>query len=756
MNLHNETFLTDLLNQFQDWFKDEQKMQTASMGLKNYPYSHLFSPIQINHLTIKNRIVMGPMGNISMAEEMGRPSNKMIQYFTDRARGGVGLITSGLIPISQMIDPTVTELGDRSYFPRIDRSRTVFSGWRELAESVHAFGSRFFIQLTPGLGRVGSPETLLNKYKLPVSASWNPNFYLPNIPCRPLTDSECRRIIKAAGQASADAKSLTIDGVYLHGHEGYLLEQMTNPAFNRRKLGRYADWQRFGIELIQEIRRRVGPNYPIMYRIDLSLALNASYGEKMNQVSSLKLFKNERTIAQTLDYMCNLVNAGVDLFDVDLGSYDNWWLPHPPNSMPSGCYLAVSRLVKEYFTAQNIHSTAGLPVPIVAVGKLGYPDLAEQALRDGDCDMIMLARPLLADANWPNKAYAGKNVEITPCIGDQEACINEFVEGGHPQCSVNPRTGFEDIYPSELIPASRPRKVAVVGAGPAGILCSTVAARRGHQVTLFEQYDRIGGMLVPGSVPKIKYEVANYLTYLEHQVESCIAAGNLTLRTGTKISVDELKAAGFDVVVVGIGGNPVKLPVPGADAANVVQAIDLFRNPQIASQAQRVVVVGGGAVGCECAHFLASEYGKQVTIIEMLPAFMTGICTANRGHMIHELERMGVQMMNCTRLKSIQIGSVVISRNVSNTVPDPHITWTPLLPDNISNPLAKPIREELRDEALPADLVVMGAGLRPDNSFYQTCIQAQVAPEIRELGDAFQIGRVFEAIKAGFAVGKSI
>ena len=340
----------------------------------------------------------------------------------------------------------MTEPGNLSYFPRVDRSRTVFSGWRILAERVHAFGTHFFIQLTPGLGRVGSPQVLLTKYKLPVSASWNPNFYMPAIPCRPLRDAECRHIIKAAGQAAADAKSLTIDGVYLHGHEGYLLEQMTNPAFNRRKLGRYANWQNFGLDLIREIRDRVGPDYPIMYRIDLSLAINATYAEQMEQNSSLRKFSSERTSQQTLDYMQNLVKSGVDLFDVDLGCYDNWWLPHPPNSMPSGCYLEVSKLVKEYFKKNNIRSNKGLAVPVVAVGKLGYPDLAEKALRENNCDMIMLARPLLADPEWPIKAYKGETEKIRPCIADQEACLNEFLEGGHPQCAVNPRTGFEDIY----------------------------------------------------------------------------------------------------------------------------------------------------------------------------------------------------------------------------------------------------------------------------------------------------------------------
>ncbi|MBU1080796.1 MAG: enoate reductase, partial [Spirochaetes bacterium] len=424
------------------WYEKPGCLAAGKMTKDLYPYTSMFSPIKVNRLSIKNRLVMAPMGNISMAEESGRPNTKMIEYFTARARGGVGLITSGLVPVSHGVDPTVTELGSLSYFPRIDRSRTVFAGWRDIAERCHAHGARFFIQLTPGLGRVGSPECLLNKTKLPVSASWNPNFYMPALPCRPLTDAQARRIIKNAGQAAADSKAATIDGVYLHGHEGYLLEQMTNPAFNRRKLGAFADWKAFGVKMVEEIRRRTGPDFPIMYRIDLSLALNDTYGKRMDAVASLKKFKNERTPEQTLAYMEALVKSGVDLFDVDLGCYDNWWLPHPPSSMGPGCYLEVSKIVKEHFAAKKILSNAGLPVPVVAVGKLGYPDLSERALRSGDCDMVMLGRPLLADPEWPNKAYSGRVEDIVPCIGDQEGCINEFVEGGHPQCAVNARTGF--------------------------------------------------------------------------------------------------------------------------------------------------------------------------------------------------------------------------------------------------------------------------------------------------------------------------
>lgn len=756
MTTINEDFVSNLLDHADDWFSDAESFQLARLGTRYFPFTHLFSPVQVNRLRIKNRIVMGPMGNLNMADEFGRPNDKMIQYFTERARGGVGLITTGLIPVSDAGDPTVTEEGGRTYFPRVSGSRTVFAGWRDLAENIHSYGAHIFIQLTPGLGRVGNPDSLLKKHRLPVSASWNPNFYVPGIPCRPLTDGECKHIIKDAGQASADAKAMNLDGVYLHGHEGYLLEQMTNPAFNRRVLSHFAKWPTFGLEMVREIRNRVGPEYPIMYRIDLSLALNATYGERMAQVSSLKKFRRERQVSETLQYMADLVKEGVDLFDVDMGCYENWWLPHPPNSMPSGVFLPVSRLVKQFFAESKIVSNAGLPVPVVAVGKLGYPDLAEKALRDEMCDMIMLARPLLADPEWANKAYAGRVAEICPCIGDQEACLNEIVEGGHVKCSVNPRTGLEDVIAEELMPATTSRKIGVVGAGPGGILAAITAAQRGHKLTLYEARERLGGWLVAGSVPKIKYEVSNYLAYLEGQVERCSKEHDLTVKLNTAVTSDSLKQENFDVLIICSGAKPVHPSVEGADLPLVVQAVDLFQHPEWAKNAGDVIVVGGGAVGCEAAYWLSTEYGKRVSIVEMLPSFMKGACTANRGHMIHGLERHGVKLFNCTRLKSIRAGEVTIARNVSSTVPDPFVTWTPLLPENIPNPLEKPIREEIVEQTLRADLVVLALGLRPDHSLFETCQAQHTAGEMFYIGDNFHIGNVFQAVHAGFRIGSTL
>ena len=321
---------------------------------------------------------------------------------------------------------------------------------------------------------------------------------------------------------------------------------------------------------------------------------------------------------------------------------------------------------------------------------------------------------------------------------------------------MNPRTGFEDIYERNLVPTSAPKKVAVIGAGPAGILCAITAAHRGHSVVLFEKSDRVGGMLVPGSVAKIKYEVKNYLTYLEHQVKVHQEKCDLAVELESEVTPESLKARDFDVVVVSVGGTAVTPRLPGVEQKSVIQAIDLFRNPDLAAKAQNVVVIGGGAVGCEAAQFLAAELGKKVTVVEMLPTIMPGVCTANRGHLIHELESLGVLLWNCTRLVSVEGNNVKLARNVSTSVPDPYVTWTPLLPENISNPFAKHVKEQIEEQTIQADLIVLAMGLRSDRDFYQSCVSAQAAREVIELGDAFQIGRVFEAVKSGFLVGNNL
>ena len=754
MNTNYEDKLKQLSADYADWWK--KGFEKPRMTKDLYPYDTMFSPIRVNTLTLKNRLVMAPMGNISMCDETGRPNAKMLKYFEERARGGTGLLTSGLIPVSFGIDKSLIELGDLSYFPRIDRSRTVFAAWRDLAGMTHAHGAHFFIQLTPGLGRVGNPQCLTNQMKLPRSASFNPNWYMKDVPCLRLSDHSLKKIIKNVGQGAADAKACNIDGVYLHGHEGYLLEQCTNPAFNRRVLGRYSNYEQFGIDMVKEIRRRVGARYPIMYRIDLSLALNATYKDRMNTTSPLKKFKNERTCEQTLTYMKHLVEAGVDMFDVDLGCYDNWWLPHPPSSMPSGCFLDIAEIVKKYFAENNIKANSGLPVPVVAVGKLGYTDLAEKALRDGKCDMIMLGRPLLADPDWPQKAYEGRVEDIRPCIGCQEGCLNEFVEGGHPQCAVCPRTAFEEEYSREIPVSEIVKKVAVIGGGPAGIVAADTLVKRGHQVDLYEKGE-LGGNLIPASKAEIKYEVKNYLDYLKHVVEVLEREDSFHL-IKEEATAQGLKEKGYDVIVTATGSKQMRPPVEGINGENVVSAVDVLVKPELVKDAKKVVVIGGGVVGAETAYMLRWELDKDVKVVEMDKYIMNHACTANRGHIIHYLEEGGVELLNCTKLKKVEADGVVVEQNTHKNVPDPYLTWSPILPENVENPLdaLRPLKNVPVERKIEADLVIVAAGVKSLNELYFECVKEHAAPEVYNIGDSLKGARVFEAVRASYRKCRSI
>jgi 2-enoate reductase len=749
-----EKKISDLLASYGKW--RENGFNLPKMDSKLYPYTSMFSPITINKLKIKNRVIMAPMGNISMAEETGRPNEMMLKYFEARAKGGVGLITTGLIPVSFGIDKSLIELGDLSYFPRIDRSRTVYSGRRDLAMLCHAQGAAVFVQLTPGLGRVGNPQCLVTQHKFPRSASFIPNRYMKEVPCLRLIDKSLDKIVKLIGQGAADAKASNLDGVYLHGHEGYLLEQLSNKAFNHRRFGKYADKERFGVEMVKEIRKRVGPDYPIMYRIDLTLALNATYKDRMKRQYPLKKFKKERSVQETLVYMKHLVEAGVDVFDVDMGCYDNRFLPHPPASMPVGCYLELSKIVKDYFRENKVSTNKGQEVPIVGVGKLGYPDIAEKALRDGKCDMVMLGRPLLADPYRVNKAYKGDVDKIIPCIGCQEGCLNEFVEGGHPQCAVNALTSFEFEYPNGVVKAEKSKSCLVIGGGPAGIEAARVLLERGHKVTLAEKNPYLGGQVVEASVAKIKYEMKSYLDFIRGEVEDMKKNPNFTLLLQKEVTPAFFRENMFDVIIVATGAKEYKPKISGIDSPNVYLAKDIFFHPELVKDKNNIVVAGGGMVGIECAYFLSSEYDKKVTVIEMDKYIMNHMCTANRGHLIHYLEENGSSLLNMTRLTKVDPDKLEVEMNVDKNKPDPYNIRSPILPENILNPLEKKVRDVRVKKTIKCDCLIVALGSHSEDSLYDYLVANNAAQEIYRIGDAIKPRRVWEAVVSGFRKGNAI
>lgn len=720
-------------------------------------YNRLFESGNIGKVKLKNRIIMAPMGNINMADPIGRPLSKMIEYFKERAKGGTGLLITGLIPVSYGIDPTVSEDNDTTYFPRIDSSsRTRLAGWRDLTSAVHSYDSKIFIQLTAGLGRVGSPEPML-KGKLLKSASSNKNFYVPQLPHIPFTDHAIKKMVKSFGQCAVNAKVSGFDGVQLHGHEGYLMDQLTSAPWNRRIIGRYRKKFQFAIDVVREIKRRCGEDFPILYRVDLTQALESSYGRDIFN----KRFKGlERTVEEGLEFCKALYEAGVDAFDVDKGCYDNWFYPHPPAYFDDMPYVEeIAGRLKGFFEKENI------PAKVVAVGKLGKPEVAEKVLEKEYADFIMLGRPLLADAHWPQKVKEGRIKEIIHCMGDQEGCIQSFILGGHPCCALNPYTGFEDT--KKLIKAEKVKKVAIIGGGPGGCEAAKTAVLRGHEVTLFEKENKLGGQLLLGSKLKIKHDLARYIDNLQYQMDMLLEKG-LNVKYNTEVKAEELKDK-YDVIICSNGIKPFIPKIEGLEKIPYVDSREFLKQDmKLKDDIKKVTIVGGGVVGCEIAYALSKEKKLEVTVVEMLPVLMDGVVHANRSMLLwlmmgagsvsdkasDKLEKPVVSYVS-SKVYKFEEGKVYIKANKKRK--EPYTPWATLVPENIHNPFDKKLDEnDVEDIAVESDLVIFATGGKADDNLYYELLKKNAAKEIYSVGDSRQVGRAWEAITSANDVASFI
>lgn len=716
----------------------------------------LFEPINIGGCKIKNRLVMAPMGNINMADPIGRPLNKMIEYFGLRAKGGCGLLITGLVPVSYGIDHTVEEDNDTTYFPRIDgSSRTRMSGWRDLTSKVHAYDSKIFMQLTAGLGRVGSPESFL-KGKMLKSASINKNFYVPVVPHLPLTDRAIKKIVKSFGQCAVNAKACGFDGIHLHGHEGYLMDQLTSKPWNRRKFGRYSNLHQFAIDVVKEIKHRCGDDFPIIYRIDLTQGLRESYGDEIFK----KRFKNmERCIEDGLKLCKELAQAGVDAFDVDKGCYDNWFYPHPPAYFKDMIYVKeMAGVLKEYFKKENIDK------PVIAVGKMGKPEIAEKVLKNEYADMVMLGRPLLADPYWPDKVKQGKEDEINHCIGDQEGCVHSFIHGGHPCCTVNPYTGFEDVKKLEI--TNEPKNVAVIGAGPAGIEASKTLIDRNHKVTLFEAKSKIGGQFELNDEISIKHDVKRYLKNQRHIIEKYIDKG-LILKLNTKPDIKELEE-NFDVVILATGVKENIPKIKGVEKVKATTAREFLENKlQLPQNTKEILVVGGGAVGCEIAYTIAKENDVQVTIVEMQKYLMNNIVHSNRSMLLWLMSGMGsttdkvndrlnrkVKAYTSSRVVSFKEDEALLEVNKERI--NPYTPWETLIPENIHNPFEKKLNDKNTEEiSIKTDFVIFAMGAEENDDLYEK-LKNNKKLQVYNVGDSKKLASAWEAINDANEIARGI
>ncbi len=524
------------------------------------PFPHLFSPLDLGFCTLPNRVLMGSMH--TGLEDRSRDFPKLAAYFRERAEGGVGLMVSGGVSPNLVgwLKPFAAKL---SWPWEIHKHRIV-------TQAVHSAGSRICLQILHA-GRYGY-------HPLSVSAS---ALQAPINPFKPraLTSWGVERQIKAYVTCAQLAREAGYDGVEVMGSEGYLINQFLSARTNRREDawgGTPEKRMRFAVEIVRRIREAAGPDFIIIYRL-----------------SMLELVEGGSAWPEIVQQAQAIEAAGATIINTGIGWHEAR-VPTIATSVPRAAFAGVTAKLKPL-----------VGLPLVATNRINMPEVAEQILASGAADMVSMARPLLADAAWVNKARAGRRNEINTCIACNQACLDHAFENKTASCLVNPRACAE----TELVyrTTNAPKRIAVVGAGPAGMACAAVAAERGHRVTLFDSASQIGGQFnlarkIPG-----KEEFGETLRYFGNQ----LALHGAELRLGVRVDAAQLLAGDFDEIVLATGITPRQIQFPGATHAKVCSYVDVITGR--VSVGASAALIGAGGIGFDVAEFLVQAAPSPTT-----------------------------------------------------------------------------------------------------------------------------------------------
>lgn len=593
----------------------------------NQKYEALFTPWKIGNVEIKNRIVLCPMGGTSLFGwmEPNHFDKEAAKFFLERANNNVGLIIPGIAPLKDT-------LGGRWLW----QNKKMFEELKSYMEEIHKTGAKLFVQLTAGMGRswaITDHVMLLHKnpalraiakpildtsYQL-ASPSELPARWAPEITTRALTVEEIEEIVEAFAKTAKLCKEAGVDGVEVHAvHEGYLLDQFTLKYTNKRTDeygGSFENRYRFATEVVTAIKAACGEDYPVSLRYSVEskvkdFGVGAVPGETYTEIG--------RDMEESEKAVKYLQDAGYDMLNADNGTYDSWYWAHPPQYMPQNCNLEDVAHIKKF-----------VDIPVVCAGRMD-PETGAKAVEEGRIDGVGVARQFLADGEWVTKLLEDRIEDIRPCICCHNACFNfshykgvanaqDFGDTCHlARCALVPSVMQSDKY--KIVPAKKPKKIAVIGGGIGGMETAIVLAKRGHSVTLYEKDSKLGGIFIAAAAPSFKEKDRDLIRWYEREIT------RYPIEVKLNTEVKELASLDAEEVIVATGATARKIPVKGAEYA--MDATEYLLGTKTVGE--NVTIIGGGLTGCEIAYDLYLQ-GKKPTIVEMKDDLIAvkGICLAN-------------------------------------------------------------------------------------------------------------------------------
>lgn len=644
------------------------------MKMQNKPFSHLFTPYTIKGVEIKNRLAVPAMGtNLGNAD--GTVSQRLIDYYTARAKGGFGLIVVEGVAVNStgMCIPNEGHFWDDANIP----------GMKKLVDAIHSYGAKTILQIHHA-GRQTHPGNIGGQQPIAPSRIACP---VDNVLPREIPTEEVYQIIEDFGDAALRAKKAGFDGVDIHGAHGYLISQFMSGHANKRIDefgGTFEGRMKFPLEIVKNVRQKCGDDFIIGFRF--------SYDEKI---------PGGRTLEESLVVSHLLEEAGVDLLDVSIMTYASTEYMSASGAMPNG--------YNQFATEKIRHS---VNIPVMAVGRI-VGAMGEDMVRTGKADFIAIGRGSLADPELPNKLQEGRLEEISPCISCTQSCLGYILSDKlYASCLVNPVTGHEGEC--DFTPVANPKKVLVVGGGPAGLMAAKTAAQRGHRVVLCEKSDTFGGQFRLAAVPPTKHDIAGAIRYY---VTMCKKYG-VDLRPNTTVDEPLLKELAPDAVILATGSTPAYPPIEGIHNETFLTVADVLDGRVLPGQ--KVLIAGGGMSGVETADFL-SEHFRACTVVEMRPDIALDEQYTPRVFLMKRLEEKKVQAITNAKITRFYDDGIDYEQNGE------------------------------AHSARDFDNVILAMGMKAYNPLEE--LAKQYAKEVYVIGDAKQAGPANQATEEGLAVG---